>query len=117
MAYENLLLDVSDMIATVTINRPKSLNALNRATVKELSAVLHGIALRDDVGVVLLTGAGEKAFVAGADITEMRDFSPVQAKDYPGLIANRVLMPMIIEAVYALMEGGGRAEEIDATRP
>ena len=112
MAYENLLLDVSDMIATVTINRPKSLNALNRATVKELSAVLHEIALRDDVGVVLLTGAGEKAFVAGADITEMRDFSPVQALSFAlfgqGVLEFMERMPQPVIGVingYAL--GGG----------
>ena len=82
MAYENLLVDVSGRIATVTINRPKSLNALNPATVRELSAALEEISRRDDVGVVLLTGAGEKAFVAGADISEMRDFTPVQALEF-----------------------------------
>src|SRR3970040_2418365 len=90
MAYENLLFDVSERIATVTINRPKSLNALNLATGEELSAVLNEIALRDDVGVVLLTGAGEKAFVAGADISEMRHFTPVQALSFalfgPGVL-------------------------------
>lgn len=82
MAYENLLVDVSDRIATITINRPKSLNALNRATMQELSAALEEIAGGRDVGVVLLTGAGEKAFVAGADISELRDFTPLQVLEF-----------------------------------
>ena len=82
MAYENLLVDVSDRIATITINRPKSLNALNWATMQELSDALEEIAGGKDVGVVLLTGAGEKAFVAGADISELRDFTPLQVLEF-----------------------------------
>ena len=112
MAYENLLVDVSGKIATITVNRPKSLNALNRATMGELSAVLHDIARRDDVGVVLLTGTGEKAFVAGADIAEMRDFTPVQALEFAlfgqGVLETIERMPQPVIGVingYAL--GGG----------
>src|SRR3989304_8158882 len=112
MTYENLLVDVSERIATVTINRPKSLNALNRATLLEISAVLGEIALRDDVGVVLLTGAGEKAFVAGADISEMRDFTPLQALSFAlfgqGVLEFMERMPQPVIGVingYAL--GGG----------
>lgn len=90
MAYENLLVDVSGRIATVTINRPKALNALNPATVRELSAAVEEISRRDDVGVVLLTGAGEKAFVAGADISEMRNFTAVQALEF-AFFGQRVL--------------------------
>jgi enoyl-CoA hydratase len=82
MEYANLLLSVSDRIATVTINRPKSLNALNPATMRELSAVFGDLAGREDVGVVLLTGSGEKAFVAGADISEMQGFTPLQAFEF-----------------------------------
>lgn len=82
MEYANLLVSVSDRIATVTINRPKSLNALNPATMRELSAVFGDLAGREDAGVVLLTGSGEKAFVAGADISEMRDFTPMQALEF-----------------------------------
>src|SRR4030066_532621 len=112
MAYENLLVDVSERIATVTINRPKSLNALNRATVQELSAVLHEIALRDDVGVVLLTGAGEKAFVAGADISEMRHFTPVQALSFAlfgqGVLEFMERMPQpVIGVINGFALGGG----------
>lgn len=65
-----LLLDVSDGIATVTLNRPESLNAINRALAAELSAVTANLRARDDVRVVILTGAGERAFCAGADLRE-----------------------------------------------
>ncbi len=82
MGYENLLVEISERIATVTINRPKSLNALNPATMRELSAALEEVSHRDDAGVILLTGAGDKAFVAGADISAMRDFTPVQALEF-----------------------------------
>lgn len=112
MAYENLLVDVSGRIATVTINRPKALNALNPATVRELSAALEEISRRDDVGVVLLTGAGEKAFVAGADISEMRDFTAVQALEF-ALFGQRVLerieqsLKPVIGVINGYALGGG----------
>jgi len=68
MSYENILYDKKEGIATITFHRPKVLNALNRKTVEELQSAL--IDARDDAGVrvLILTGAGEKAFVAGADI-------------------------------------------------
>lgn len=90
MAYGNLLVEVSERIATVTFNRPKSLNALNPPTVRELGAAMEEVSSREDVGVVLLTGAGEKAFIAGADIAEMKAFTPVQALDF-ALLGQRVL--------------------------
>jgi enoyl-CoA hydratase len=79
-AYENLTLEVRDRIARVTINRPKVLNALNEATVREIRAAFAS--LRDDpnVGVVILTGSGEKAFVAGADINELAVMTPLQGE-------------------------------------
>jgi len=82
MSYENILYDKKDGLATITFNRPKVLNALNRKTVDELrSAVLD---VRDDasVRVVILTGAGEKAFVAGADIGELSQQTPVNGKEF-----------------------------------
>ena len=82
MDYANILVEIADRIATLTINRPKLLNALNPATMRELKGALESIAARDDVGVVLLTGAGDKAFVAGADISEMIRFTPLQALDF-----------------------------------
>ncbi|HZN55414.1 MAG TPA: enoyl-CoA hydratase-related protein [Candidatus Polarisedimenticolaceae bacterium] len=69
--FANLLYDVSDRVAWITVNRPDKLNALNRATVQEIArAAEHAIA-DPEVGVLVVTGAGEKAFVAGADIAEM----------------------------------------------
>ncbi len=112
MAYANILLEVADRIATVTINRPKSLNALNPATMRELRDAFEAIAARDDVGVVLLTGAGEKAFVAGADIGEMSRFNPLQAHDF-SLDGQRVLelierLPQpVIGVVNGYALGGG----------
>ncbi|MDR1623309.1 MAG: enoyl-CoA hydratase/isomerase family protein [Synergistaceae bacterium] len=67
----NLLVEVENGIAVVTINRPKSLNALNSETLAELSECFSDIEKRDDVKVLILTGSGEKSFVAGADISEM----------------------------------------------
>jgi enoyl-CoA hydratase len=112
MAYQNLLVEVSDKIATVTINRPKSLNALNRATIQELSKALEEFARDAEVGVVLITGAGEKSFVAGADISEMREFASVQALEFAlfgqGVLGFIEQMPQPVIGVingYAL--GGG----------
>ncbi|HTZ47808.1 MAG TPA: enoyl-CoA hydratase-related protein [Verrucomicrobiae bacterium] len=82
MAYENLLYEKKDGIAYITFNRPKVLNALNRQTVEELHQVL--LDARDDntVRVLILTGAGEKAFVAGADINELAQQTPVNGKEF-----------------------------------
>lgn len=69
-SYEFLLLDVADRVATVTINRPDKLNALNAAVIGELDRMFTALAANDDVGAIILTGAG-RAFVAGADIAEV----------------------------------------------
>lgn len=76
MAGEKILVDVKDRIATVTINRPEHLNSLNVATVNELAAVAHRLREDDDVWAVIVTGVGEKAFVAGADIPELVELDP-----------------------------------------
>ncbi|MGC1686387.1 MAG: enoyl-CoA hydratase-related protein [Candidatus Acidiferrales bacterium] len=82
MAYENILYEVKDHIAWITFNRPAVLNALNTATVSELGDALSQA--RDDAGVrvLILTGSGEKAFVAGADINELAKRTPVDGKEY-----------------------------------
>src|ERR1700746_406279 len=82
MAFQNLLYEVRDAIAFITFNRPKVLNALNRKTIEELRDAL--VAARDDatVRVLILTGAGEKAFVAGADISELAQQTPVNGKEF-----------------------------------
>ena len=75
MNYENILVTAENRIATITINRPTKLNALNKATIHELHEAFKSAEADTDVNVILLTGSGEKAFVAGADISEFADFS------------------------------------------
>lgn len=81
MSYENVRVDVRDRILIVTIDRPKVLNALNAATVEEIYRVFA--AARDDqtIGAVIVTGAGEKAFVAGADINELAQKTFITGKE------------------------------------
>jgi enoyl-CoA hydratase/carnithine racemase len=81
MAYENLLYEKKDGIAYVTLNRPKVLNALNRKTVEELQDALIDARGDDSVRVLILTGAGEKSFVAGADIGELAQQTPVSGRE------------------------------------
>ena len=82
MSLRNLLIEDRDGIRLITLNRPDKLNALNRDTIGELHAAFDDAAKSDPVRVVILTGAGPKAFVAGADISEMSALSPVQARDF-----------------------------------
>ena len=82
MTYENILLEKKNSIAYVTINRPKVLNALNMATMEELRAAFHDIKNDDGIRVAILTGSGEKAFVAGADISELAVQDAVTGKKY-----------------------------------
>jgi len=79
MAYENLLLDVRDRIATITINRPDKLNALNDATIAEIGSAIDQVAGDSAVGGIVLTGAG-RAFVAGADIAVLAAQGPVDGR-------------------------------------
>jgi enoyl-CoA hydratase len=81
MAYENLLHEKRDQIAFLTFNRPKVLNALNRKTMEELGHILEEAREDSEVRVLILTGAGEKAFVAGADISELALQTPVSGKE------------------------------------
>lgn len=78
MSYQFLQFDVADRIATITVNRPDKLNALNDATIAELGRAIDEANAREDVGAVLLTGAG-RSFVAGADISELESQSPLEA--------------------------------------
>jgi len=81
MEFNNLLLEISDKIALLTINRPKQLNALNKETIAELHQALEGLKSNDEVRVIVLTGSGEKSFVAGADIKEFADFSVTEGTE------------------------------------
>ncbi len=80
MSYNTILVDDAQPITTVTINRPNKLNALNTETIKELHAAFSNLQKDKDVKVIILTGSGEKAFVAGADISEFADFSVKEGK-------------------------------------
>jgi len=114
MTYENLLLEVDGRIATVTVNRPKALNALNPATVREMKRAFEDLSTRTDAGVVLLTGAGEKAFIAGADLAEMKGFTPMQAFDFARLGQETLsLIERMPQTVIAVVNGfalGGGCE-------
>jgi len=79
MTYQTLTLEVADRVATITVSRPDKLNALNAATIAELGRAIDEGRAREDVGAVLLTGAG-RAFVAGADIGELVNQTPAGAK-------------------------------------
>jgi enoyl-CoA hydratase len=81
MGYRNLLTEDRGAIRTITINRPDKLNALNRETIGELSLAFEQARHDDAVRVVVLAGAGEKAFVAGADISELATLSPIEARE------------------------------------
>jgi enoyl-CoA hydratase len=81
MTFENILVEREDRIAIVTINRPKVLNALNNQTIAELRAAMAELKSDEGVRAIVLTGAGEKSFVAGADINELAVLSPVQGKE------------------------------------
>src|SRR6202042_1798267 len=112
MTYENILLEKKNAIAYVTVNRPKVLNALNMATMEELRAAFHDIKNDDGVRVVILTGSGEKAFVAGADISELATQDAVTGKKYAlrgqsvlNLIEN--LGKPVIACVNGFALGGG----------
>ena len=79
MPYASIELSVADRVATITVNRPDKLNALNAATIGELGDAIDEVRRRDDIGGVILTGAG-RAFVAGADISELASQTPMQAR-------------------------------------
>jgi enoyl-CoA hydratase/carnithine racemase len=112
MNYENILYEVRDAIAYITFNRPKVLNALNRQTMQELLIALGAAKLDDAVRVVILTGSGEKAFIAGADINELAQQTPVDGKEMSifGQGVLRILETMgkpSIAAINGFALGGG----------
>src|SRR5208337_2520198 len=82
MTFENILLEKRNATAYVTVNRPKVLNALNTATMAELGVAFQEIKNDSSIRVAILTGAGEKAFVAGADISELAKLDAVSGKAY-----------------------------------
>ncbi len=81
MNYENILIEIDAYLATVFINRPKKLNALNKETIAELHNAFAELEADEEVRVIILTGSGDKAFVAGADISEFADFNVSQGSE------------------------------------
>ena len=112
MNFVNLLIETRDRIATVTVNRPKVLNALDEATLKELDQAFSALEADPQVKVVILTGAGEKAFVAGGDIAAMQPLGPVAARAF-AVMAQAVLGRIehspkpVIAAINGFALGGG----------
>ena len=112
MAYENINYTAENGIATIAINRPKALNALNLATLTELKDVVEKIAVDKTVQVVIITGAGEKSFVAGADIVEMSTKNAVEGRVW-GQVGQNVFTEIenlpqpVIAAVNGFALGGG----------
>lgn len=112
MTYRNLLFEKEGSIGLLTINRPKVLNALNRATMTEIRQVVGKIATDPEVAVLIITGAGEKSFVAGADISEMRTLSALEGRAWSKFSqatfnALENLPQPVIAAVNGYALGGG----------
>ncbi|MCW9066232.1 MAG: enoyl-CoA hydratase-related protein, partial [Ignavibacteriaceae bacterium] len=82
MNYQNILFEIKNHTGIVTINRPDKLNALNGQTISELEDVFNSIKNNPEVFVVVITGSGEKAFVAGADIGELNKLDVISAKEF-----------------------------------
>ncbi len=112
MTFENLLLEYDGPVAILTINRPKVLNALNTATLDEIRRAMLALKHADAVRAVILTGAGDKAFVAGADINELAVQTPAQGKEH-ALTGQHVLDLIenmgkpVIAAINGFALGGG----------
>ena len=112
MEYKNIIFKIEEQIATITFNRPEVLNALNEASLKELSHAIDNVAEDGDIRVLILTGAGDKSFVAGADIREFLKFNALKAKLFSemghGLVNKLQEMPIpVIAAVNGFALGGG----------
>ncbi len=112
MTYENITLEKKDGIAILTINRPEVLNALNKKTIEEIEMAVEDVEKDENVRVLIITGAGEKAFVAGADINEFVGIDVVTAKELSRkfqLLLNRIetLGKPVIAAINGLALGGG----------
>ncbi|MEL7566841.1 MAG: enoyl-CoA hydratase-related protein [Dehalobacterium sp.] len=112
MNYENILTMFDENLALITIKREKALNALNSATLKELEHAFDSISENWNIKVVIITGSGEKAFIAGADIGEMMQMKPLEARKFAelGLRVTRKIESLpqpVIAAVNGYALGGG----------
>src|SRR4051812_16962027 len=112
MPLDNLLLERESAVAFITVNRPKVLNALNSPTLEELLHTLLDLQRDDDIRAIVITGAGEKAFIAGADIGELADLTPTRGREH-SLAGQHVLDVLenlgkpVIAAINGYALGGG----------
>jgi len=112
MTYDNLLVERDGAVAIVTINRPEKRNALNTLTISEIHHVMTALGADPTVGAIVLTGAGDKAFVAGADINELAVMTPAGGKEHAAagqraVDAIETLGKPVIAAVNGFALGGG----------
>lgn len=112
MEYKNILFEVENNVAVITFNRPKVLNAINLETMLELNNVIHRCQEAESIKAVILTGSGDKAFVAGADVTEFKDQSPQQVLKFAELGQDTLRMmetmgKPVIAAINGFALGGG----------
>lgn len=113
MNYQNIILETEGKTAIISINRPESLNALNAQTIKELSEAFGNLNADKDIRVIILTGSGEKSFVAGADIKEFSDYGTAAAENLSRkgqeILFDKIenLHKPVIAAVNGFALGGG----------
>ena len=112
MSYQNIAWHQKDPILQITVNRPDKLNALNLETLIELTEAFKTAANDDNINVVILTGSGEKAFVAGADIKQINQLTAIQARDFSET-GQRLMLQIenlgkpVIAAINGFALGGG----------
>jgi enoyl-CoA hydratase len=113
MEFSNIIFEREGRVATLTINRPDKRNTLNIATRLEMVQVLDAVSQDPEVGVLVLTGAGEKAFIAGSDLTEFGRMSPLEAFQFMDTLAQRLYTRFedldipVIAMINGLCLGGG----------
>jgi len=112
MSYETIIYEVKENIAIIRFNRPRALNAINETVIAEMKDALKKIAADKSIRVLILTGEGDKAFVAGADIATMKDFTPLQGRAFSGqgheLLFQLEALPIpVIACVNGFALGGG----------
>ncbi|UCF73729.1 MAG: enoyl-CoA hydratase/isomerase family protein [Deltaproteobacteria bacterium] len=112
MSYETIIFEVEENIAIIRFNRPKVLNAINRTVVAEMKDAVEKVAADKSIKILILTGSGDKAFVSGADIAFMRDFTPLQGRSFSDdgkevLFQLEALPIPVIACVNGFALGGG----------
>ena len=112
MSYETIIFEVEENIAIIRFNRPKVLNAINRTVVAEMKDAVEKVASDKSIKILILTGSGDKAFVSGADIAFMRDFTPLQGRSFSDdgkevLFQLEALSIPVIACVNGFALGGG----------